>query len=192
MKHPESKEDTMREATIHEKHTLTPGRLSPSGIFTLKITLIEGPVTYEFARRNPEVSRTIRIYGDRTLHDLHREIFRAFDRQSERPFEFQFDNPSPTPGNEFHTLFYTLPTQCRNVFGEHIDAGDATNTRIDSLPLAVGDRFHYWFDFFCEWLHRIEVLAVEDGIADGGFVAVVERIGDNPPQFPEADKVIKQ
>ena len=58
-------------------------------IYTLEVFLIGGPVTEEFAKKNPVVSRTIQIRGDQSLTDLHDAIFRAFNREEEHLFEFQ-------------------------------------------------------------------------------------------------------
>ncbi len=39
-------------------------------LYTLEIFLLSSPITEEFARKNPEISRTIQIRGDQTLEDL--------------------------------------------------------------------------------------------------------------------------
>ena len=150
----------MREVTMMERRGHKPEKQCDPRIYTLKVTLMKSPLVNEFTQKKPGVSKTLRISGDHTLHDLHREILHAFNRQSEPPYEFHFDASFLSKGKEFDTLFYNLPTESRSVFGEHLAAGDVTITRIDSLPLAVGDRFHYWFDFDSEWLHRIEVLSI--------------------------------
>jgi hypothetical protein len=151
--------------------------------YILKITLIEGPITHDFALKNPEVSRTLRIHGDRTLEDLHREIFQAFDRTSERPYEFQFEHDSCRRKE----ACYILPAECRDIYGEPIKAGDVHTARIDSLCLSKGDRFNYYFDFLHNWLHRIEVRSIDGDGGDG----VIERVGESPAQFPETEKVIR-
>ncbi|WP_392475998.1 hypothetical protein [Nostoc sp. C110] len=51
--------------------------------------LIDGPITEEFAAENPVVSRTIEIESSNTLQDLHKIIFKAFDREEEHIYEFQ-------------------------------------------------------------------------------------------------------
>lgn len=166
-------------------------RTAPTRMYTLKVTLIEGPVTRDFAGNNPEVSRTIRIGGTLTLADFHREILRAFDRTDDQPYEFQFDHPSPNTGKQC----FSLPNECRDIYGAPIDTGDATKTTIDSIGIAAGDHFGYWFDFICGWLHRITVLSVADTAVCGGVPfpdapVTVEQIGDSPPQRPGSGDLV--
>jgi hypothetical protein len=58
-------------------------------LYTLEVFLISGPITEDFASKNPVVSRTIQILGDQTLQDLHEVIFDAFGRWEEHMYEFQ-------------------------------------------------------------------------------------------------------
>ena len=70
-----------------------PGCLWPNvgrgRLFTLDVFLIRAPVTEEFAKRNPAVSRIIQIKGHQTLEGLDDGIFDAFDREEEHLCEFQ-------------------------------------------------------------------------------------------------------
>ena len=67
------------------------------------------PVTEKFAKKNPEISRTIQIRGDQTLEDLHHAIFDAFDRGEEHMYEFQFGKRPMDPKGPR----YVLPTPSR-------------------------------------------------------------------------------
>lgn len=58
--------------------------------YTLEIQIDDGPMTEEFVERNPVVSRTIQIRSDQTLDQLHRAIFRAFERDDAHMYEFRF------------------------------------------------------------------------------------------------------
>ena len=46
----------------------------PSRIYTLDVSLLSGPITKQFARKNQSVVRTIQIRGDQTLEQLHEAI----------------------------------------------------------------------------------------------------------------------
>src|SRR3954468_6004535 len=59
-------------------------------LYTLEVFILSGPIAEKFAKKNPEMSRTIQIRGDQTLEDLHHAIFDAFDRYDEHMYEFQF------------------------------------------------------------------------------------------------------
>src|SRR4051794_12329240 len=64
-------------------------------IYTLEVFLASGPVTRQFAKKNPVVSRTIEMRGDQTLADSHSAIFSAFDREEEHMYEFQIGGEGP-------------------------------------------------------------------------------------------------
>jgi hypothetical protein len=156
-------------------------------LYSLKITLIAGPVTCEFARSNPEVSRIIEIPGDHTLKDLHAAIFRAFNRSIEREYEFQVDGKEYSPGQKCF-----LPvSQCRDITGAIIPSGDAGKTRLDELEFSPGDIFYYWFDFTNDWMHRILILSIGDTHPEKEYPAVTGKVGDSPPQKPDWDRVLR-
>jgi hypothetical protein len=64
-------------------------------IYTLEVFIISGPVDAKFVKKNPVLSRTIIIRGDQTLAQLHKIIFKAFDRFDEHLYEFQVGGKSP-------------------------------------------------------------------------------------------------
>jgi len=152
--------------------------------YMIKVTLIEGPVTDDFALRNPEVSRTIRISGSSTLTDLHRMIFRAFDRVAESTHEFQLDI------SDQGYRCYGVPEDCRDIHGAPVPTGDTAATTIDSLGIRKSDSFGYWFDFAAVWLHRITVLDITESIA-GAEPEIVERIGESPSQLVKMDELLR-
>jgi hypothetical protein len=78
----------------------------------LEVSLISGPLTRKFTKRNPVVSRTVEIRGDQTLEDLHRAIFKAFDREEEHMYEFQIGGKGPQDPNAKR---YTLPVAWRTL-----------------------------------------------------------------------------
>jgi hypothetical protein len=171
------------EVTIMSRSPATkkPPRRRPAAqarLYTLKVFITSGPILDKFARKNPQISRTIAIRGDQTLEDLHEEIFDAFDREEEHMYEFLFGR-GPTDRN---ALRYVLPMVADDGWSDP-PAGVVDSTTIDSLGLKVKDRFWYWFDFGDDWKHRIEVKAVADPAPPGRYPAVVDRVGESPPQY---------
>jgi hypothetical protein len=154
-------------------------------LYTLEVFLLSGPITEKFAKKNPVVSRTIKIRGDQTLEDLHQAIFDAFARWEEHMYEFQFgtgpmDRKAPR---------YVLPGAFQTDLGEeNPPTGRVDRTTIDSLGLEVGRSFGYWFDFGDDWWHQINVEAIEDKAPAGNFPRVSKRVGKSPPQYADEDE----
>jgi hypothetical protein len=148
-------------------------------IYELEVCLFSGPVTEEFAKANPTVSRTIQIRGDQTLDRLHEAIFDAFDREDEHMYEFQVGGKRPMDPKAKR---YGLPE------GDDGDsAGVVTRTTLDALGLKKGQSFGYWFDFGDDWWHEVSVLAIDDGPGSGTYPRVTAKMGQSPPQYPDWD-----
>jgi hypothetical protein len=154
-------------------------------LFTLDISIISGPMAEPFVKKNPVVSRTIRIRGDQTLRDLHGAIFDAFDREEEHMYEFQIGGRGPMDPKARR---YVLPTAMDDPFDDGKPAGDVTRTAIGSLGLKVGEAFGYWFDFGDDWWHKVDVLAIDEGAPRGKLPKVTARVGQSPPQYPDWDE----
>lgn len=154
-------------------------------LYTLEVSLLSGPITKAFAKRNKAVSRTIQIRGDQTLSDLHEAIFKAFDREEEHMYEFQFGKgPHDRKGKR-----YVLPMALRDSFGWGNKAqGDVTRTRIRSLRLKMDQAFGYWFDFGDDWYHQINVVAITNEVPKGRYPRVTKHIGKSPPQYIDWDE----
>src|SRR5262249_49953977 len=60
--------------------------------------------------------------------------------------------------------------------------GLVTDTTLDALGLAAGQRFSYWFDFAVDWWHQVRVKTVNRTRPRGRFPKVTRRQGENPPQ----------
>jgi hypothetical protein len=151
-------------------------------LYTLDVSIIDGPMTESFIKKNKVVSRTIQIRGDRTLAELHRAIFDAFDREDEHMYEFQIGGEGPMDPKARR---YVLPA---GMHGGDKPAGGVQSTTIESLGLKVNDLFGYWFDFGDDWWHQVDVLAVEEKAARGKFPKVVKRVGKSPPQYVDWDE----
>jgi hypothetical protein len=159
-------------------------KLRDERVYTLEVFLAGGPVSEEFIKRNPEVSRTIQIRGSQTLEDLHCAIFESFDRHDEHMYEFQFGGKGPM---DPQARRYVLPMAVQEgPFADDDAAGVVTRTRIDSLGLKIHETFGYWFDFGDDWWHQINVAAIEE-TPSGKYPRVIKRAGASPPQYAEAD-----
>jgi Plasmid pRiA4b ORF-3-like protein len=161
-----------------------PKKSSPPGnpqLYTLDVFLVSGPITEEFAKANPEVSRTIQIRGDQTLEDLHNAIFDAYDRFDAHMYEFQFGN-GPMEGPK-----YVLPMAAKLGDDDSI-AGRVDQTTIESFGLKKGRAFGYWFDFGDDWMHQINVEAIEKTIPPGKYPKITKRVGKSPPQYLDEDE----
>ena len=168
------------------KRKLKPKHVRPrdNRLYTLEVFFLNAPVTEEFFRQNPVVARTIEIRGDQTLEDLHRAIFDAFDREEEHMYEFQFGKRFHDPKN----TRYVLPGAFGSPFEEPKPARKVTDTTVGSLGLEAGQAFGYWFDFGDDWLHQINVIAVEDQAPSGKYPRVTDRVGASPPQYADWDE----
>jgi hypothetical protein len=149
-------------------------------LYILDVFLISGPIPPTFAKQNRVISRTIQIRGHQSLQELHRAIFRSFDREEEHMYEFQIGGKGP---HDPKARCYVLPVAMRDPFGEGKPAGKVTRTPIGSLGLKVGQSFGYWFDFGDDWWHQINVVAIEDSAPQEKYPRVTKRVGKSPPQY---------
>ena len=117
---------------------------SPNTLYVLEVFLIDGPITEEFAAENPVVSRTIEIESSNTLQDLHKIIFKAFDREEEHMYEFQVGGKGPQDPN---ARCYCIKQVFSSSDLTPKPTGDVSSTSIASLGLSIDDAFGYWFDF---------------------------------------------
>lgn len=154
-------------------------------LYTLDVSIMDGPMTEGFLKKNKVVSRIIQIRGDQTLAELHRAIFDAFDREQEHMYEFQIGGEGPM---DPQARRYVLPAVMNDLSSGDKPAGDVKRTTIRSLGLQVNDLFGYWFDFGDDWWHQIDVVAVEEKAARGTFPKVTKRIGKSPPQYVDWDE----
>jgi Domain of unknown function (DUF6398)/Plasmid pRiA4b ORF-3-like protein len=148
-------------------------------LYTLDVFIATGPIAEKFVQKNPIISRKIAIKGDQTLADLHRIIFKAYDREEEHMYEFQVGGAGP---NDPRAKRYGLP-----MGGGNDSDGDVNHTPIGALGLSVGQAFGYWFDFGDDWWHQINVMAVDPTVPKGRYPKIIERVGASPPQYADFD-----
>ncbi len=159
----------------------TPDPAALQALYVLEVSLLSGPLTEKFVKKNPQVSRTIEIRGDQTLADLHQMIFKAFDREEEHMYEFQLKGQGP---NDPNTDRYGLAMTLEDDFGGSI-AGDVAQTPIGTLGLVVGEPFGYWFDFGDDWWHQVRVEAITEPQPKVRYPRITQRLGASPPQYAE-------
>jgi hypothetical protein len=152
-------------------------------LYMLEVYLFSGPLTEQFVKTNPVVSRTIAIRGDQTLDQLHRTIFKAFDRWDEHMYEFQVGGKRPMDPKARR---YTLRGD--PIPGPHGPEDRVKTTRIDSLGLKKDQAFGYWFDFGDDWWHQINVLEISPEVPPGRYPRITKRVGQSPPQYPDLDE----
>lgn len=121
-----------------------------SRLYTVEVCLIGRP-TAKPPKKDQRIARTIQIRGDQTLEDLHFAIFDAFDRYDEHLYEFQFGEWRKSRGAPRYVHPGSLDGYDDGI------AGAADETTIESLDLAIGRVFRYWFDFGDDWWHQITV-----------------------------------
>jgi len=139
-----------------------------------------------------EIWRTIAIRQGQTLHDLHRIIVEAFDRQDEDFYSFYF---SPI---RFRTLDprkifqqadeYIDPCVWRDEDMIGSDVKDASTAPIGDLNLKKGQEFYYLFGSSDDRWHRITVEQTGEEADDGTYPRIVERKGESPEQYPDPDE----
>jgi hypothetical protein len=155
----------------------------PPRVYTLDVSLLSGPITRAFAKKNRSVVRTIEIRGDQTLEDLHWALFDAFGRDDAHMYEFQFGKGPMDPKGPR----YVMPEAGDDGVGPPV-AGYTDETTIDDLGLTTKSQFGYWFDFGDDWHHQIDVVKVAEGPAKGKFPRVTKRVGESPPQYIDWDE----
>lgn len=157
---------------------------SPNALYVLDVFLIDGPLTEKFIAQNPVVSRTIEIKGSNTLEELHKIIFKAFDRQEEHMYEFQVGGSGPQDPNAKR---YCLKQAFSNSDFAPAPTGDVSTTSIASLSLSIDDAFGYWFDFGDDWWHQIDIINIQDLPQSGKYPKITKRVGASPPQYADFD-----
>lgn len=150
-------------------------------LYTLVVYIAAGPLGREF--EDTVISRTIQIRGDQTLEDLHNAIFNAFDRDDPHLYEFNLG-----AGPDDRSAIYSLRLSVEVPEFDEVMAGDVRTTTIEPLGLEVDRTFGYHFDFGDDWMHEINVTAVEDSPGKGRYPKVIAREGKSPPQYPDIDE----
>jgi len=136
----------------------------------------------------PKLYRIIEAPGNCTFDDLHKVIFRAFDREEEHLYSFFitgkdtrnirmiYDSPEITNSHDTEGIMS---------FGKRAES--ASKTRIGDVGLNEKDVLHYWFDYGDDWWHRIRVQHVDETKTQRKRITVIKSVGESPPQYPDYD-----
>jgi len=90
-------------------------------------------------------------------------------------------------GPDDRFAIYSLHTDIEISDLEDETVGNVRITTIDSLGLEVGRAFGYRFYFGDDWLHQIDVTAIEDYSGKGKYPKITKKVGKSPPQYPDED-----
>jgi hypothetical protein len=90
-------------------------------------------------------------------------------------------------GPDDRSAVYSLPAEVEFRGQDEEMAGDVRTTTIDSLGLEAGRAFGYRFDFGDDWLHQIDVTAIEDYSGKGKYPKITKKVRKSPPQYPDED-----
>lgn len=123
--------------------------------------------------------RVIELRGNQTLHQLHRAIFKAFDRWEHHLYSFFM-----SADRRDHTKEYASPEFFEDEDWEEELPQDASTARLDSLGLTTRSTFAYVFDYGDGWEHRLKVLSISDEDPLGRYPRIIEKRGASPPQHP--------
>jgi hypothetical protein len=150
-------------------------------IYTLKVDLVSGYIGDENYCGH-EISRTIQILGDQTLEELHEIIFESFEREEEHLYEFFFGKRPHDRKNRVYAHPFSLED---SPFGPDPNiVGTVDETGIDDLDLRPRQTFGYLFDYGDDWVHRIKVEKIEEGVPEGDYPRITAAVGEAPPQYP--------
>jgi hypothetical protein len=150
-------------------------RGKPHNAYELVVELIGGPIPLEEL-----VVRRIRVAGNSTLHDLHKLLQGAFERDEEAPYEFMFGAPYDIDAQR---LTGAVDTEFSTATEPRVPY-ETEETTIDAMQLESGRTFGYLFDFGEEWIHRITVAKLTEIVQGITQPKVMEEIGSSPPQHP--------
>lgn len=152
----------------------------PTLVYQMKIDLIRmGSAWIE-----DEVSRVIAIKDNQSLYDFHRDIQELFDWDNDHMFSFFFGEELYDTDNEYSA----------DPLGEHHYTGfgkpskSAVDTELRDLNLPLNFSFWYLFDYGADLVHKVTVEKIREMVPEeDGFPKLINKTGDNRPQYPVFD-----
>ena len=136
--------------------------------------------------------RRIAIRGDQTLEDLHRAIYRAFNRGDDHLYAYYIsaDVSKKTRSQVVrNSVRYIHPVALDSYLERIGEEKNAETSTIASLHLAKGQVFYYLFDFGDEWWHVITVEQTDAEVDPAlRYPAVIASRGESPAQYEEYDE----
>lgn len=162
----------------------TPVNVEPKvDLYILDAYIRCGPISEKFC--NKRIARIIECRADNTLADVHLAFFKAFDRQEDRPYEF---NIGGRKRFEAANKNYGMPEflkQRNQELKQKLKSydSDAREVKLADLGLVLRQPFGYSFDFAVDWYHFVCLEKIETAIPSVEYPRLRRRIGASPPQF---------
>ena len=146
-------------------------------VYSFKVALLD----------NKRIYRNIEIVENQTLADLHKSIFKAFERFDEHLYSFFLTRKATkNTGIIYDSPEFTHPMNLESQIGFDLkERYNAEKTKIGELTLSEKEKLYYLFDFGDEWWHELTVLRIRDVELSKGFPKIVKISGQSPPQYPD-------
>lgn len=123
--------------------------------FRLRVTL---------ADIEPLIWRRVLVRADTTLHELHRAIQLLFQWY------------------DYHLYRFDVGNRVFEAPDEEAEGEDSTKARLGRLGLSAGDAFSYTYDFGDDWVHIVEVEALESVTDQAWLPWVIDGARRGPPE----------
>jgi hypothetical protein len=132
-----------------------------NGIFVFKVSL------------GKKVWRRIAISSEERLDDLHDIIQAAFDFGNDHLYQFEFRNRFGITQQVSHPM---------------CEGGPSTDEfRIKQLPLRIGEKMEYIFDFGDWWVFTLELEEIKPPDPKYHRAKILKKHGEAPEQYPDWD-----
>ena len=115
--------------------------------------------------------RRIAVSSEDVLDDLHDAIQEAFDFDNDHLYEFSFRNRFGIEQRVSHPM-------CEEEFS-------TDEFEIKNLPLRIGEKMEYVFDFGDHWQFTIELEKIEPPNSKFKKAKILESHGKSPKQYPD-------
>lgn len=158
----------------------------PVDLYVMDCYIAGGPVSKNFAGKR--IARIIEFRSDNTLAEVHHAYRIAYDRDVDRPYEFNIGGTKRfAPENKNYGLPEFLQDRNKAV-GKKLKAydGDARLVTLADLKLSIHQPMGYGFDFDADWYHFIRLSKIEVAIPSVEYPRSRGRVGKSPPQFDPA------
>lgn len=158
---------------------------TPVNLYVLDCYISGGPVSEKF--QGKRIARIVEFTADNTLDDVHQAFRRFFERNDDRPYEFNIGGKRRFCPDNRNYGFPELLKQRNKILKQKLKAydGDSRHTKLSELGLRIGQPMGYSFDFEAGWYHFITLKRIEKAIATVDYPRLRRRIGNAPPQFDQ-------
>lgn len=129
------------------------------GIYVFKVSL------------DKKIWRRIAVSSNAVLDDLHDAIQAAFEFDNDHLYEFSFRNRFGITQRVVHPM-------CEEEFS-------TDEFRIENLPLRIGEKMEYVFDFGDYWQFAVELEEIQPPNQKFKKAKILETHGKSPEQYPD-------